>query len=56
MKLTATVVWSVGLELDLPDNSTEKQQQDAIHDAAMKSDLDFKNFVVADCSNENLID
>lgn len=55
MKLTATVVYSVGMELNLPDDATEEQQREAILNEAMKSEIDFRHPIIHECSNEDLI-
>ena len=54
MKLTATVVWSVGINLDLPDNATDEEQREAIYNAAIHAHQGHP--IIHECSNENLID
>jgi len=56
MKVTALYVWSASVEVEVPDNATDEEQRKALDDAAMKVELDFKNPVIHECSNENLID
>lgn len=56
MKITGTYVWTACVEVELPDDSTDEQQREALDNAAMDVELDFKNPVLHECSNENLID
>lgn len=58
MKLTATVIWSTSVQLELPDDATDEQQREAILTQADKDlpHLDFKHPVIHDCSNMELID
>lgn len=56
MKVTATYVWSATVEVDLPDDATDEQQREALDKEAMKVELDFKNPIIHECTNENLID
>lgn len=56
MKLTGTYVWTASVEVEVPDDATEKEQRDALDSAALKVTLDFKNPMLHECSNEDLID
>jgi len=56
MKVTATYVWSATVEVQVPDDATDEAQLEALDNEAMKVELDFKNSIIHDCSNENLID
>ena len=56
MKVTATYVWSVGVEVEVPDNATDEQQREALDNEAIKAELDWKHPIIHECSNENLID
>ena len=56
MRLTGTYVWSAFVSVEVPDDATEEQQKEALDKAAMAADLDFRNPVLHDCSNEELID
>ena len=55
-RLTGTYVWSAVVMVEVPDNATDDEQRKALDKAAMDSELDFRNPVLHDCSNENLID
>ncbi len=56
MKVTATYVWTASVEVKVPDDATDEQQRDALDNEAMKVEIDFKNPIIHECSNENLID
>jgi hypothetical protein len=56
MKLTGTYVWSASVEVEVADNATPDEQRDALDNEALKAELDFKNPVLHECSNEDLID
>jgi len=56
MNITATYVWSATVEVSVPDDATDDQQREALDNEAIKVELDFKNPIIHDCSNENLID
>jgi phage gp29-like protein len=54
--ITATVVWSVGLTVQVPTNATVEEKKDAIMAEAMKAELDFKHPVIHDSSDPDCID
>lgn len=54
--VTATFVWSAKVEVKVPVEATDEEQREALYEAAMKVDLDFKNPIIHECSNEDLID
>lgn len=54
--LTATVVWSVGMTIQVPDNATTEEKQAAIMAEAMKAEIDFKHPVIHACSDPWCID
>ena len=54
--ITAIAVWSVGLTVQVPDNATVEEKQDAIRDAAIKADLDLKHPIIHDCSDPECVD
>lgn len=56
MKLTATVVWSVNVEVEVPDNATEDQKRDALVENAEKHLLNTKGPAIHECSDPSLID
>lgn len=56
MKITGTYVWTGCVEVELSDDATEEQQREALDNQAMLVELDFKNPILHECSNENLID
>jgi hypothetical protein len=53
--LTATVVWSVTLTVNVPDNATINEKQDAILDAASKAEIDFKYPIIHECSDPGCV-
>jgi hypothetical protein len=56
MKVTATYVWSATVEVEVPDNASDDVQREALDKAALGVELDFRNPVIHESSNENLID
>jgi len=56
MKINGLYVWSARVEVEVPDNATDEQQREALDIAAMGAELDFKNPVLHECSNEDLVD
>jgi hypothetical protein len=54
--ITATYVWTLCVEVHVPDDATDEQQRDALDTEVLKVELDFKHPIIHDCSNENLID
>lgn len=56
MKVTGTYVWSAYVEVEVSDNATDEEQREALDNEALKAELDWKNPVLHECSNENLID
>lgn len=56
MKLTGNYVWSAFVEVEVPDTATREEQREALDNEAIKVELDFKNPILHECSNENLID
>jgi hypothetical protein len=54
--ITATVVWSVNVKIQVSDNATTEQKQDAIYAAAHKAELDLKHPIIHDCSDPDCID
>ena len=56
MRLTATVVYSVNVDIEVPDFATVEEQATAIRKEACRADLDLHHPIIHDCSNEALID
>lgn len=56
MKITGTYCWSASVEVEVPDNASNEVQREALDNEAMKVELDFKNPILHECSNENLVD
>ena len=56
MKLTAMVVWSASLEVEVPETATVEEKQDAILKAAIDCEIDFKHPVIHECSDPDCID
>lgn len=56
MKITGTYCWSASVEVEVPDNASNEVQRAALDNEAMKVELDFKNPILHDCSNEDLVD
>lgn len=54
--LTATVVWTVGLTVQVPDGASTEQKKEAIMAEAMKAEIDFKHPVIHDSSDPDCID
>ena len=53
--ITATVVWSARLTVQVPDNATTEQKQAAIKFEALKADLGCDP-IIHDCSDPDCID
>jgi hypothetical protein len=56
MKLTALYVWSASVTVKVPDTATNEEQREALDNAAAAVELDFRNPVLQECSNKELID
>ena len=54
IKITATVAWFVSVEVEVPDNATLDEKQDAILNQACGKDLG--DAIIHTCSDENCID
>jgi len=54
--ITGTYVWSASVSAEVPDNATDDQQREALDNEALKAELDWKNPILHECSNGNLID
>lgn len=56
MKIRATVVWTIGVEVKVSDNATIEQKRKAIHKEALKAKIDFQNPIICSCSDKDCID
>lgn len=56
MKVTATYVYPVSVEVTVPDDATDDQQREALDAAVANSTPDLRHPVLHECSNEDLID
>lgn len=54
--ITGLYVWSANVSAQVADDATDEQQREALDHKAMEADLDFKNPVLHECSNLNLVD
>lgn len=54
--ITATVVWSVALTVQVPNNATTEEKQEAIRAEAIKADLDLNDPIIHECSDPECID
>jgi len=54
--ITAMVVWSVSLTVEVPKNATTEEKKDAIMTAAMDAEIDFKHPIIHECSDPECID
>lgn len=56
MKVTGTYVWSATVEIEIADGASDKEQRNALDNAALTVELDWAHPILHDCSNKDLID
>jgi len=56
MKLNATVVWSINVTVEVPDNATEDDKREAILSSAEKDLTGLNKPIIHECSDPDLID
>lgn len=56
MKVTGTYIWSVKLEVDIPEGATDRQQKEALEQSLMKARDKTTGPTLVKCSNPNLVE
>lgn len=54
--ITASVVWSAGVRVEVSDKATVEEKQEAIRREAVKAEIDRQHFIIHECSDPDCID
>ena len=54
--IEGTYVWTARVAVTVEDNATNEEQRKALDEEALKVELDWKNPILHDCDNPELID